>query len=271
MKLQYLFYLFSLAASVLASVGAGPYQLVFFWYAYRLDLQFGSAGSRIAEGCGATVGGRDCQFDDFMRYIQRKGGKIITLSGPTGIGGETAPDVLDAVKKLAAVKFSYIFDNSKLLPTLGNDIRLPVDLEAVMKNVQIARKAIEKSGLVGSTSKEIEEVRRAMIGMTDARKREYFAPQIESFKAYCIANACKFTIETKVHVAVDGSTYQELDTEKILKDNPGITADIKTEISSFVHDYSTVKGPGKSNQIGHFNAIQSCASFISDLSDVPHC
>lgn len=61
MKLLYLLNILFLVTPGLASTLAGPYQTVFFWYAYQLEvLQYGPKSTLTGKGCKGSAAGGGC-------------------------------------------------------------------------------------------------------------------------------------------------------------------------------------------------------------------
>jgi hypothetical protein len=271
MKLQFLLCLCSLASSVLASQGAGPYQTVFVWYAYRLEvLQYGPLSTLTGTGCVGTVPGGGCYFDEFIRWIQRTGRKSQAWTGSTGIGTNLTPDTEDAVTKLIVEGYPSNIDPSKLLPhtyVSGKPPSLTAMFNVVMENIAATRQAMKVAGTDETHSVELEEMRRAMIGTTEARRAEQFGTQIDEFVALCQKNKCTFNIITKMHTAPDGERYPELDTDKMIASSPGQANEIKTAMAAYA-----AQGAGKRmGDAVHLKTIQSCTSWESELLAPPPC
>jgi len=103
MKIQFFLCVFSLAASVLGS-SAGVYQVVYFWYAYQLELLANPTTKIIAPECIGSAPGGACYFDEFARYIQSsgKGTTPWPINAASGIGTNMSPDPTTAAKALEA-------------------------------------------------------------------------------------------------------------------------------------------------------------------------
>ncbi|KAK3708150.1 hypothetical protein LTR37_011654 [Vermiconidia calcicola] len=103
------------ASGALASLGAGPYQTVAYWYAYRMDIQANSQGGNlIAAGCKGTVQDGSCNFNEFLKHISPGSPGTITSI----IGTDLDPDVDTAVKALQNSGYNYAADQRLLLPSL---------------------------------------------------------------------------------------------------------------------------------------------------------
>ncbi len=271
MRIQFLLCLCSLASSVLASLGAGPYQTVFVWYAYRLEvLQYGPMNTLTGAGCIGSVPSGGCYFDEFIKWIQRTGPNSPAWRGSTGIGTNLTPDTEDAVTKLIVGGYPSNFDPSKLLPhsyVRGQSPSLTEMFNVVMENIAATRQAMKAAGTDETNSVVLEEMRRAMIGTTEARRAEQFGNQIDAFVALCKTNKCTFNIITKMHTAQDGEQYPELDTDKMIASSPGQANEIRAAMVAY-----TAQDAGKRmGDAVHLRTIQSCTSWESELLAPPPC
>ncbi|KAL1985215.1 hypothetical protein VTN96DRAFT_8131 [Rasamsonia emersonii] len=275
MKLQ-LLCLFSLVSSVLASKGAGPYQTVFFWYAYRMEIEAFGEATVIAPKCPSP-----CDFDTFIKYIQkepkldRKGrpiGNITPFTGSTGIGNNLEPDVETAVDKLNAVGYQSVNSVNKLLPgTFPNDDRapgLPLILDPMVQRIQEARQKLGNNAKAASILSKLQE---CMAGVSSARKQENAKNIIDAFNKE--KDKRKYTFETKTMTkeSKDGTKYTALDTEQMLADNQNAKENVKKFIQNFVTDYNSGKIQGANNPKGHFIAIEACEQVRNTLESPLPC
>lgn len=273
MKLQ-LLCLFSLVSSVLASLGAGPYQTVFFWYAYRLGIEAFGEDSKIAPGC------KNCNFDEFIKYIQkkptlnRKGqpvGGITPFTGSTGIGDNLEPDVETAVSKLNAAGYQCVTSVHNLLPDVfPNDDRAPglgAILDPIMQHIQEAR---QKLGDNAKATSIVSKLQQCMAAATSARKQENAKGIIDAFEKEYKARQYKFKIFYTEKTSKDGTKYQALDTDRMLAENPDAKPNVKKFIQEFVTSF-TSGNKGGNNAKGHFLAIQACEEAANTLGSPLPC
>jgi hypothetical protein len=182
MKLQYLLCLCSLASSVLASDGAGNYQIIFYWYAYRLQV-VNHYPLSIATGCPGA-----CLFDDFIAWIHGSS----TPFAPTGIRNNLNPAVEDALKR---ANYQPVTNAARILPgtTFSGQNSFSDLFNPLMAEVQKTRAAMKAAGVDESTSDELNKMKTAISQATAWRRAEQaksLVPFWESRK-YAIAPITK--------------------------------------------------------------------------------
>lgn len=276
MKLSLLLCLCSLDSSVLASLQAGPYQVVFLWYAYRLETAYYEPGNTLtARGCVPKINvAKGCLFDEFIKYIQASEFNIKPFTGTTGIGDTLSPDVEDAVAKLRAVAYVGILEVSRLVNggfILGKSHPFSEWFDIVMENTRITRVNMQQAGIDESNSAELEGIRRALIGVTEGRRAELFKNQIQDFEKWHAGQKYRYKIFTKTRYAHDGTIYQELDTDKIIQGNPGMNRDLMKSLQEWASAYTSTNGKKNSDPQGlrHYNAMSACAEYESALLAPP--
>ncbi|KAL4812587.1 hypothetical protein BDW67DRAFT_126070 [Aspergillus spinulosporus] len=247
-----------LAPHVLASKKAGPYQVVYMWMAYRMDIQaFGARDEMIAPNCFGTVPDGTCYFDEFLEYIQ-KDGKTITSGLPTSIGKYFWPDAVSAaqeIEKLNGGGFVPDTDAHKLFQTgtftVGNP-QLSAILDMFTDKIQAARIKLGDDAL----SDGLEEARTAITGVHQARVADQGQDYIDVINDYLRdEKGTSLTVETKNPTALDGSTYLDVDIEKtVAKDSAfaGYWKDFQTWMSQQKRTKKTKVGNVKM----HWDAIQ---------------
>jgi len=147
MIFQLLLGLCGLVTSVVASIPAGPYQFVFLYYAYRIEVEaFGAQGTYIAPFCVGSLPKGDCNFDDFLKHVQPA--DTPKWNGATGVT-DILPDVEVAAQKLRALgtetyAFTKIdFNNITRPPKPGG---LAAVLDIAMARVEQALPKIKVPG-----------------------------------------------------------------------------------------------------------------------------
>jgi hypothetical protein len=101
---------------------AGPYQVVFFWYAYQLEVQANPTGNReIAPYCPAkTRSDKICTFDEFAKYIKKKTGTPKVWKGSSGVSAtENWPEAKEAADGLVKNNYQSDIDSNKLSKLLS--------------------------------------------------------------------------------------------------------------------------------------------------------
>ncbi|KAJ5097137.1 hypothetical protein N7456_007858 [Penicillium angulare] len=80
-----------------------------------------------------------------------------------------------------------------------------------------------------------------VLGNLQARRADQGKYMIEAFNNEKAANKINFSTETTTRTnVIDGSTYEELDPEKMLRNNPTMSKEIKDTIIGFVKEYGVL-------------------------------
>ncbi|OJJ06596.1 hypothetical protein ASPVEDRAFT_875720 [Aspergillus versicolor CBS 583.65] len=89
---------------VTANALAGPYQSLYIWYAYRMEIEaFGAGSNQIASGLKGSAPDGTCYFDELMDGLQRAG-QGLAPGQHTSVGKELAPDVAKTAKEIRGLK-----------------------------------------------------------------------------------------------------------------------------------------------------------------------
>lgn len=234
--LAFLAFLASLPTGILAkqqSIRASPYQAVFFWYAYRLEIEaFGLEKSQIGRGCSSRMTSGGCNFDSFLRWID-KGGRA-TWRGSTDIGDNFDPDVSHAVKQLAQSNYQSVLDTRKLLDSLPVVCKFTVVLDQLLERIQAARLQMKTTGKEESIP--LERLRESIGGLIEARRQD----QGPGPRAFVLDWARKQTFNAKMkEKVVKGveSHDQIIDMDGTIQSNdPRIRAVIHEKFKALVKD-----------------------------------
>jgi hypothetical protein len=55
---------------------AGPYEIMFLWHSYRIEVdQYGVGETLLAPGCRGSFPDKSCDFDDFCKHVELIGAK----------------------------------------------------------------------------------------------------------------------------------------------------------------------------------------------------
>ncbi|KAM3064855.1 hypothetical protein ACMFMG_010437 [Clarireedia jacksonii] len=284
MKTSILLCALSLFSTVFCSAGAGALQVVYEWYAYQLEIQAAPATRIIAPGC-VGAGGGNCNFDEFVRYIQlptkpkgsSKNAKAVlwAAGASTGIGDELNPDPIVAADALSAEGYASVNDVKKLIPSSeGGDMK--AIFEPIGKSVASSRATLAAKGV--DISPMLDHMQKAMKGIIVARQVEQSSGILRDFQTWCTQTKCSFTIETKTVTADDGvTTYETLDTDKILANNADNISGVKDDIKKWVPLYTTGTlapvNPAKPLMAGfrHMKVILMFQEMYSDLTQNISC
>ncbi|GKZ28965.1 hypothetical protein AbraIFM66950_002212 [Aspergillus brasiliensis] len=278
MKSHLILVLLSLTSATIASVGAGPYHTVFWWYAYRLGVDsYGVSDNPIATGCPGSAADGSCYFDEFVKYIDKAG-----LTGNTGIGTNLDPTVNDAVAGLTSAGYKNTLNAPLLLPQdvkAARDTSAPLReiLKAVAPYISHARQTAKDADTLSSRLTKMQD---CMLQATQARKVEQASNIVEALEAYRTGwqagtgRTLDLVYTTKT--SADGATYTALDADATIKANPTVKKGVVEYIRNFVADYNSGKRTKfgtlniKEQGIHHFMTIESCEETLSTLMS-PAC
>ncbi|KAI2993671.1 hypothetical protein CBS147346_10891 [Aspergillus niger] len=241
MKFHLILVLLSLASATIASVGAGPYHTVFWWYAYRLGVDsYGVSNNPIATGCPGPAADGSCYFDEFVKYIDKAG-----LTGSTGIKTNLDPTVNDAVAGLTSAGYKNTLNAPLLLPqdfkaAPGTSASLQKILQAIAPYISHARQTAKDADTL---SARLTKMQDCMLQATQARKIEQASNIVEALEAYRTTwqadTGMTLDLVYSTKVSADGTTYTALDADATIKANPTVKKGVVKYIRSFVTDYNS--------------------------------
>ncbi|KAH0430632.1 hypothetical protein CcaCcLH18_07667 [Colletotrichum camelliae] len=154
MKLSVVFwFLLHLASQVCASTKASPWQMVMWYYTYRLHVAVIGLGGTAFAPCKSSSG-TYCSFDEFARYVQRTSKNYPrtqwTIGTVDGRGLGDLPDPLQAVQaienNLGEKVYSVQQDPTKLFPARYTDpkfnYRFDDQIKSLDENIKYLRDTI---------------------------------------------------------------------------------------------------------------------------------
>ncbi|KAH8196212.1 hypothetical protein TruAng_009628 [Truncatella angustata] len=263
-----------LASQAAASALVNPWQIVFYWYTYRLSVLANdvSGNKDVAATCRGTGPGNSCNFDEFAEYIQARNKDYSPFPKGT-IGTDLTPDPQDAVNKInkAAWKSSNPQDprtlfpakwgKSKTLPGLGEMLQEAVD---IANKIRSSSTAVAKLGGDMTKVVELTNMKSVLNTISIARKQDFW--DANTYKL--IANALKtdsIDVQPKTMQGLDGKTFTLIDTEALVKGapNPG---DLRKSITNALASNPTTK-----KIKNHPNAIAKVDEALSDLLSTIAC
>lgn len=120
MKLQACIPVVYLASKTIASAYSSPYERVWLWYAYRLEIAANlQSTTRIAPDCPGKGPGGKCYFKEFIDYIGDNGNYVYPeiLDDPK----EMNPDVRNTADRLSTAGWTGSIKPSWVMPELGDE------------------------------------------------------------------------------------------------------------------------------------------------------
>ncbi|KAK3680430.1 hypothetical protein LTR37_021241 [Vermiconidia calcicola] len=255
-------------------MGAGPYQTMAFWYAYRMDIQANSQGGNlIAAGCKGTVQDGSCNFNEFLKHIS----PVSPGTTTSIIGTDLDPDVESAVKALQNSGYDYDIDQRTFLPSLFDPNETAKEkkkfnkkpFSVIWKGMGDVIKGCRKTlGDVNMGSK-LDNVRYCTNMVHYARQSENAAAVIDKVNDYLTRKrGFTFTVETKTVTApTTGQTWREIDVAATLRNCDDCTQKVYNSIEKIVLGYTT------NNKVyrNHFLAIQAVQAEEGRLHRAPSC
>lgn len=225
------------------SFEAAPYQALFYWYAYRLEIDAfgGDEASKenlsIARGCNPSG---VCNFDDFLRHISGwTSGGHRQWSQSTTVGDNINPDVSITAEELRTRGYNGVIDPGNLVEGLKLGDRYERILEALETRVQVAR-----AHGVGEASIPLQNLRESLKGIIKARGIDNDAGDSKRLKQW-IATRKDFKVITKtVEREENGKrvSVEEIDSEKTIQANPGKNDIIRQQSDIFSKNESKQHG-----------------------------
>ncbi|KAH8891276.1 hypothetical protein GQ53DRAFT_823903 [Thozetella sp. PMI_491] len=206
MPIPFILFLFwGLSSLTLASIQAGPYEALYFYYAYQLEQYLSGTNRRIAIKCIPSNGVPPCNFRAFINRVYGPGnvGTYDTINGPS-------PDDLpnlsvdDMAKKLYdGGFFDARFKPDILYDGLRSDALYKKALDGVTRQVAEATR-------LGAPAQAIDQATSAVSGILDGRIAD---------NADAMTRAVQDSIESRLGINVAavtettaiGKTYQKID------------------------------------------------------------
>ncbi|GLI79234.1 hypothetical protein PoHVEF18_007562 [Penicillium ochrochloron] len=240
-----------LATEVLAALSAGPFESVFFYYAYRIDTLAGSASLGIAKGCPGSGPKGVCYFDEFVKWIQQS---KYPWTGQTSVGQNLDPDVDATAQELrtsgtegTSSRCSNKYDFNKVFPEIypeGTSPSYQEVMRTLVKSIQAQRSALGDDKLTS----QLDKARRAF-GLTyEARIGDMTNGLINDVNRTLQKNGITWTCETFEQELLNGYTVQMIDTKATIDAHPELKgSDLETAIMDTIEDYDHAKSAGRSH------------------------
>ncbi|KIH89499.1 hypothetical protein SPBR_07658 [Sporothrix brasiliensis 5110] len=274
MKLP-LFLTLSWAVSCLASMGAGPYQTVYIWYAYQMELQlYGIGNTQILAHCRGSGAGGSCAFDEFLRDLDgNKAQKKTVWKGSTDVGMVTDFDVDSVAKKLVDANYGSYYDLKTLMPAVIPDtgsarpslgeMMLPIADRVNQVRKDAAARGVDIAARLDKMKLSLDRVLAYRIAEQEARTipnlKEYMKKQ-RSMPMY------KLVLKDPPPTKPDGTPYDSIDMDRTVADNKALhdsitRGNLLDDMKKFIIGELNLSGKGIKAQLNHYvaiNAIQEC-------------
>ncbi|KAK2757147.1 hypothetical protein CKAH01_17021 [Colletotrichum kahawae] len=252
MKLSVVFWvLLHLASEVCASTRASPWQMVMWYYTYRLHVAVYGLGVTAFAPC-VSSSNTYCSFDEFARYVQRTSKNYPrtqwTIGTVDGRGLGDLPDPLQAVQaiqnNLAESVYSVTQDPTKLFPARYTDAsknyRFDAQIKALDENINFLRTTLLQNWKVdigewSGTSAMWQNFLTSVEGHKEMRDADEWDKELSNVKnGFTQAGHTPYT--EIVTSEVDGTTrWTQLNPVDTLTKNP------KLDWSSYSHLIETSK------------------------------
>ncbi|KAH8883324.1 hypothetical protein GQ53DRAFT_882936 [Thozetella sp. PMI_491] len=286
MKFTIVAALFAFLDVCMASLGAGPYQMVFGFYAYRITVIAApkDGNGKIdptklhISGCAGTMPDGSCTFDEFVKKVQyvnmnrnpkNPDAYSPPWDGKSSVGTNTQPDPDAVVKEMESLKVKMQADVSKLIPSKGwgtKGVPNPSfrDMMSEMVNtVQDARTAL---GSDDKVKVELDKMDQVIDTVRNYRRKENAAGREkwlqDWFTKTKLGKNNPTALSTDKVTLPDGDTFEEINWNHTFEDTTKMGVDPKfvTEVQTQDHAYLADK-KGKSHQ----TAIDDCDDIRSTL------
>jgi hypothetical protein len=268
-----------IVAGASASRAAGAWQVVGFYYAYRIMIDaYGVDGNKyIAPDARGSLPDQSCTMDEFARYIY---GPQQIQGWPDGlIGPSVAPDPIESVAKIEGsgwptenylkpqLLLPELFANPQTKPKTSPNFETQV--KKMNTYVQDARAAMNSDGITQAevaAKPEFKNLKTSLIGISQMRRQDTYGEDLEDMKtALRNAGATPVTVEV---TALDGkTTFTELDAaatvQATLNDGKLKRFDAKKYKNLLNNTFLKAKK--------HFGVIEALDKWISDINSALQC
>ncbi|GLA11530.1 hypothetical protein AnigIFM62618_005496 [Aspergillus niger] len=250
-----------LSTHVLANNNAAPYELLYYYYVYKLEWDTGIERT-IATGCVSKEGGGMCYFDEFAMYLIEPEWQI--RYRPKGAVDHTKTPGLGAATKLFTnMPGSASYDLKKLLPSINADAKsFPLVFETVLHsaNNAIAQDNVDKDDLEQALEmvQEVKEIREA----------DVFQDQEDMLKGRIGAEAYEYVVYAGPNEFDWQDTFQAIDDgvkAKTIGDEDART--LKETIREFSLSLKEDIVTGTASYISHMNILRALATSITSLTE----
>ncbi|KAJ5642063.1 hypothetical protein N7490_006063 [Penicillium lividum] len=264
-----------LATNVLANVWSGPYQLILLWYSYRMDVKtYGAGNTVIAPGCvGSVLTDESCEFDEFLKYIQREPGyydRWVKWTGSTSVGIDLTPDVIDTGNELKSMTPSYAFNTEdwhKIIPGAFNEGSFPSFTKAygnLINTIQTIRETAPNLEVPVNIDTELYGAQQSMVLANDGRAYDDAQYKIAYINGILEEKGVDWEVETKQIDSADGQVWEVIDTEATLEAHPEQADFFKTVVKTYVNTWGTSSSKDEGS-IKHAKALYTSQVLESTL------
>ncbi|KAJ3557280.1 hypothetical protein NPX13_g9960 [Xylaria arbuscula] len=260
---------------VLASVAVGPWQLVYCWYAYQMDILANPKGGHlIASACSGSGTHGTCNFDQFIRETSRVGFEPDPGSS-TGIKDQW-PDAIDAVDKLQMLTtggkpFKVNLDAAKLVGLTGSQTpSLKAVYKIVTDRIQEARKKLGDDAL----EEGLKQARVAITAQHQWRLHDNVVDEqtvLNNYLKKYEKGSNPVTIKSSPHI--DGkSKFNHLDLAKATAANPAFQLQL-TRYHTWLNNMQTKQGVDKTIKAvyKHTSAYHATSDFSARVHGDASC
>ncbi|RYP70496.1 hypothetical protein DL771_005433 [Monosporascus sp. 5C6A] len=259
-----------LTACVEASIRAAPYQIMFLWNAYQIEIEtYGAGNTWTAQECNPT---RACTFDEFIKHIEMAR-NTAGFQGTTGVAANARElPTVQTAEQLKTIGYSSTLDPSKLYPSVytrqSPNPTLGELLDTSFQAIQQARRdTTDPNGiarfltLAGESLDDCIEMRRA--DQADALIKDFKAGM--AYYGYDDT-----TLDLKYRdpkpTLPNGATYDEIDVHATVTD-PRNQANLESWtgfqqfLTDYINGYDKLEGAPKK----HATAIIALQEFSMKL------
>ncbi|KAI1852621.1 hypothetical protein JX265_003103 [Neoarthrinium moseri] len=238
-----------LMACVEASVRAGPYQIMYLWNAYCIEVEtYGHGNTWTAQNCNQGKA-NPCDFDEFIKHIEMARNKP-GWTGSTGVGTAKDLDVIQTAENLKTLGYSSTIDPAKLSPssftkqdqpTLGR--LLQDSFDAIQQAKTDILKVSGKS--YANIADFVYNAGESLDVCIDMRRADQADALIKDYKAGMATYG--FTDKDVAYKSPkptlpNGGDFDEIDVEATIKKNPNLTEAWKKFIRDYVSNYDQLAG-----------------------------
>ncbi|THV46625.1 hypothetical protein BGAL_0372g00160 [Botrytis galanthina] len=258
---------------VMALDPAGPWQIVAFFYAYRISINaFGVEKNAIASQSRGSIADGSCTLDEFVDFTRNSNKDSIPFPKWL-IGNDLTPDPLLTVKMIqdSAYDAGQQFDASKLLPgsfkiSPGHPPAFADQIQALRD--QVSRARISMIGRIGlsqdfiDTEPSFANLKVAIHGCLDVRRSDFnencFHQLMENLRLDGIAPVIRTVI------AMGCENYSELDTVLTTKGSTSPAIDAEMVVNRVVAKMGLLSEDGKTRR--HAAVIRKLEEWIDNLN-----
>ncbi len=264
----------------LASPGSWPYEVsaLYFQYCQECDVL---DKPNIAPGCKSATGGKRCNLNEFLSYIQEQpvgGVKPKNYwTGPIGLN-EDSPTIGDLVKAIKKTKYDVVkYDETRLMPGTfklnGNPNEKHLKMyRALQDGINQVRRIKFETGKPSDKYKELNRIREALGKAKFNRRLENINVKINTFNEYAASQNWGFQAVLKPDPE-DGNKM--IDAEATVEQaKKALSKDKRTcqKVVTMIRQYegyfdNQAKGDKKEKIKSHLDIIHEITSILTSSGD----